>query len=203
MILPRERSEAGFTLVELLVAMALLALIAVYLASAFGTGRRVWDMRTRIEDQDAVTTTREFLHRQIEAAWPAMETTSGGALRLKFAGRSDALRFVTHFDGSANWAGLYDLELRRDKGEFIVSGDLSRPGSSSTQARFDRTLLAGIADIRFAYFGRSEGDAEATWHAEWPAESGLPRLVRVSVAFTQDDQRLWRDLVIAPRLARH
>jgi general secretion pathway protein J len=199
----RRPREAGFTLVELLVALALLALIAVYLASAFGAGRRVWDMRARIEDQETMTSTREFLRRQIEATWPALEAMPNGALRLKFEGRTDALRFVTHFDASANWAGLYDLKLRRNDDELAVSGDLSRPDSMPTQAHFDRTLLSGIEAIRFAYFGRREGDAEAVWYPDWPTENGLPSLIRISVDFAQGDGRQWRDLIIAPRLARH
>jgi general secretion pathway protein J len=202
MILRLRQSTAGFTLAELLVALALLALIAVYLASAFGTGRRVWEIGKHIESQEEVTAAREFLRRQIEAAWPALEPTSEGAMRLKFSGTAEQLRFVTHFDGAATWAGLYDLMLARSGNDLAVTGDLARLEKGSSPASFDRILMAGVQDVHFAYFGRVEDEAEPAWHSNWPAERGLPRLIRISIGFPQGDSRHWSELVVAPRLAR-
>ena len=88
--------ENGFTIVEMLIAMALLSLISVYLAASLSSARRTVELRFEANRQQEIGWVREFLYRRIEAAWP---------LRGSFKGEASSLEFVAALPGFGNWAG--------------------------------------------------------------------------------------------------
>jgi len=61
-------------------------------------------------------------------------------------------------------------------------------------------LLADVAAVEFAYFGRDAENRRPAWHAEWHDRPALPVLVRMRIAF--NDGRQSPDLIVAPRLAQ-
>lgn len=190
---------SGFTLLELLVGLALLSLIATLLAGALGLGIRA-EARSeaRIAAIEDLRATHLLLRRHIEAAQPMLFDDEARG-RIAFEGRANGMDFVALMVGRDGLEAphMVRLALDEDAGGALVL--LRRPLNAGPLAfvygeTSERAILAaGMGDLGFEYYdGR-------VWRDSWgPAES-LPALVRIAVA---EGGRRFPELVVAPRLKR-
>ncbi len=101
----------GFTLVELLIAFVLVALISLLLFSGLRLGMRSWEgVEAAAEYNTGLRLARDFLARVLSQARP-ISLTLDAQPYLVFAGDSQNLEFVAPLSGQVGIPGLYILRL--------------------------------------------------------------------------------------------
>ena len=184
----RTRPSAGFTLIEILVALAILGLIAVLgyraVSSLTESETRLAAEAARWRDLDALFARLESDLRQAqprevrtdrgtEPAWLARSDDAGNAeLRVARAGPEFSLE-----PGSAGQRIGY--RLRDGAVEVLYWPHLDQPASVAPAAY---ALAGNVARFEIAYL-----DARGGWHDHWPllGESVIPRAARILL--TLDD----------------
>jgi general secretion pathway protein J len=199
------REQAGFSLVEVLVALVLLGLLSMALFSSVRFGVTAWQRGGERSDQIHTSMlVQDLLRRLIGQAYPLVLSDGSGTGRVDFAGTPTALDFLAPVPLSLASGGRARFKLaveRRGGGSDLVL--TSRPELAAGEAAAElsrKTLLATIEAADFAYFGAPQSQSVAQWHENWSGELSLPTLVRVRVRFARGDPRLWPDLTIAPRI---
>jgi len=105
------RRAAGLTLVELLIAFSLIALIALLLFSGLRVGTRAWEaVDNTAERTAALRVARNFLERALAQARP-VKVTLDAQPYLVFAGDAENLEFVAPLSEHVGVPGLYVLRL--------------------------------------------------------------------------------------------
>ena len=196
------RRARGFTLLEVVVALSLLA---VALALALGTLRGATGATARAEAtaqrDERLRAVQGLLRRQVGAALPmamAIDPESGEA--QVWRGESDELEFVAAMPGYLSRGGphVQTLELVGDRLQFQHA--MLTPDGPLDPEREPTVLLDGIEQASFQYRTLDDTGRPGPWLDAWPNPSTLPPLVRLKVTFT-DPARRWPELVLAPRLA--
>jgi general secretion pathway protein J len=198
--------ESGFTLVELLVALTLLALLSVALFGSFRLGARAWDRTTAhtnaIED---VRVAQDLLRQEIASAYPLYSTADPTHPRIDFEGRRERIRFLAPAPAALGGAGMayFTLSTDADGGEkrVLLSVRLELANEDSPTASATEALVDDIQSLDIAYYGTNSADTPATWLDQWVDAVRLPRLVRVRVRFPEGDLRVWPDLLVIPEIA--
>lgn len=117
---PRPR---GFTLVELLIALAMLGLISLLLFSGLRLGSRSWESVERVATQsDALRFAHGFLMRALSQI-RRVETAVEAGKMLVFEGDAEHLEFVAPLSDYLGLPGLYVLRLgleQRGAGRALV-----------------------------------------------------------------------------------
>ena len=102
---------AGFTLLELLVAMTLLGLLMMALFGGLQLGARVWEVSERaLDDEGRTLAVRRFLHDRLEQAFPVRHRHTEGSGGIIFSGDRTTLRFVSTMPDSLG-SGPFLMEL--------------------------------------------------------------------------------------------
>ena len=199
--------EHGFTLIELSVALVLLALISSVLYGSLSLAGTSWDRgEAKAQQTSEMRRTEDFLRRTLTSQHP-LRLHKVPEQPLYFAGASDSLAYAVALPGRAG-AGMYYFKLA-----VTANGDKSRltltrviPDYAATglpNFGDDFSVLAdGIAEIHFSYLGRDAGAASTTaptWRDRWDDPQRLPDLIRVDVKPTIG--AAWPTLVIEPRLS--
>lgn len=187
----RIRHCCGFTLLELLVALAIFALLA---AAVHSTLRAVLDVREQtqrtIKELLALKTCFNVLGRDIEQTVPRSVRNASGEQVPVLQGRDgsyDAFLELTHA-GWANPMGFQRSDLQRvayglhdgvlERNVWLV---LDRAADSKPQTA---ELLEKVDTIQMRFL-----DQDLNWHAEWPPPQGVrgnrevPRAVEIQVVF--------------------
>jgi general secretion pathway protein J len=201
------RRQAGFTLVELLVAMTLLAFLSITLFGGLRFGARSWEaVVDSSAERDRIASTQTFLRDrlgQLTRPGPA------GPRRLDDEGRLDGgperLEFIAPWLSALSLGGLYRFTLWHEdtgNGRLMLSWQPAEADPDALEELGDlageRILLDGVAEFSLSYYGAADEDAEPEWLDQWESPGDPPRLVRVDLVFA-DARRVWPDFVVAPK----
>ncbi len=197
-------SSSGYTLVEMLVALTLLGFVMILLGGSFQFGARTWEITSaKIDRGGEVEAAQGFLRRQLAQILPLSFHVAAAEQQPIFAGGSDHLRFAAPLSLPYANAGLNIFALGRDDtgstGDLTLQWQVYRPDWSPPQDGLlgePQSLLAGIADVRLAYYGQVDALADPVWQSEWKGK-GLPTLIRIDVAFPESDRRAWPSFLVA------
>lgn len=198
----KRAGEAGFSLVEVLVALVLLGLLSMALFHSVRFGMTAWQRGGERSDQIHISMlVQDLLRRLIGQAYPLVLEDGTGTGRVDFAGTATSLEFLAPVPVALASGGRarfkLSIERRGDQSDLVLA---SRPELAAGDGESSRkTLLATMETGEFAYFGATDQSA-AQWHERWSGGLSLPALVRVRVHFARSDPRLWPDLTIAPRI---
>lgn len=189
--------DAGFTLLELLVALTILALLVTLLSGGLRFGTRVWQTGQISSDElSTMEATEGLLRRVIASAPAAAQRTPGAAQTNLFRGSADSMRFVGPAPALAMPEGLYEITLAIRNGKLLLTWNAFRSDLGTLSKRAgEQVLVSGLSDAAFAY--RSPGSA--TWASSWSTPTSSPALVMIRLGRANDARR-WPDLVVAPRL---
>ncbi len=193
----RPTPEAGFTLLEILVALVVLGMLVGMLAQGFRFGVNAIAVQARIVavrgDEDAV---ERALRRMVEHMDAGTFSTPPD-----MAGTAHHLEFVTDLPiAAASMQSLrVDAALDVDAKHRLVLRWRPHVGGlrlAPAPPLSEEVLLTGVDQLTFGYLGGAAG-----WQDRWRSTE-LPLLVRIHLAFPAGDRRSWPDLVGAPRRQR-
>jgi general secretion pathway protein J len=200
--------DRGFTLIELVIALMLLALMSSVLFGALQLAGRSWDGgEAKVAQVTEMRQTQQFLREQIAGAYP-QRLPKAADFPLLFSGEREELRFSAPLPARVAEGGVlyFRLALVKDAehSRLVLERaipDLSVPDEPSFDGA-DRSILAeGIGSIKLGYFGRDSGTVEGapTWRDRWEDRQILPQLIRVEVVPAKGPA--WPPLVVEPRRA--
>ena len=195
------RHPAGFTLVEVVVAMALLATIMVLLYSGLTFALRSWDAGDangrRVADRRLG---ENFLRRELTELFP-MRWKDAMAVKFAFEGAKDHLKFVSSRPAGLSQGGLSLVGLEVQESERVRSLVMRRAMPDDAAVDFSpldkaepSLLIANVESIAFAYFGAENDFTEPKWFDQWEFSAAFPSLVRLRVKTT--DGRVLPDHIV-------
>ena len=206
MMRPTRHRSAGFTLVELLVAIMILTLFmtasmgAVRIASrSFAAGEE------RADATEQMRSVADFLRRQF-AQLPALTVGEGDDERLAFVGEGEGVLFVTSAPQFSQGPGLVTYSLH---GETIdgskrltlryAAFDPGREDLALPDQGEAIVLAEGLDTVEFRYYGSPTEDDIVEWLDAWPADAELyPRAINVRTS-SAEQSRGWPDFVFELR----
>ncbi len=202
---PLRPGQAGFTLVEVLVALALLGLISVFLFQGLrGAGEIFGRLAERSTQQDETLAARQLLRRLLEGSYPAVLDSPDGGYRVSFQGGRDRLAFTTTAALPGVPPGLHRVAIEPRDGALYLDWSLERGEASSAGAgagagegegALSRPILPAVDALRIRYLDRMER-GEAVWQESWSEAVRLPRLVALEVERSEDSGN-WTPLIVA------
>jgi len=189
-------NAAGFTLLELLVALLVFGFLITGLSQAVRFGMVAWQSEVRISrgeyDFEAVNRTLRHLIENMrpsdEGANPSIEGTANtlsGVTVLPAAGANAA-------------PGAVEAALAVSGRRLVLRWRPYRHAASlrAEPPPHEAILMDGVARLTIAYW-RPTGEWVSAWR-----EPDLPPLVRLRLTFTSADLPRWPDIVVAPVLSR-
>lgn len=161
----KRRGRAGFTLVEVVVAVVLAGVSALLAHELFGA---VADHGRGLHAARAGLDRRSNAHRFLRSAFLSLEAGIDGA--EPFSGRSDQVTFSTWLPTADGWLERVTLDLRLEEDRWVAA-------AASDPAL---VLARGVTALRFDYLLEPGGDSK--WVSEWESAVSAPLAVRVRIA---------------------
>lgn len=200
------RAQRGFTLIEMVVALAIVAMISVVLFESLRFGQRAHEtVVDRGGSSWQVFSSQRLIRSLLEAAYPREAAPTESVPVYGLEGDGEKVSVLAAAPLAAGGAGMqrYEIEPRRNtKGRIdLVVRWRTDPTTEAPTADSvaEETLIEDVASVQWAYMS-TERDAEPAWTGQWRGRAELPRLVRLCVGFAADDPRTWPELVMSPRI---
>lgn len=199
----------GFTLLELVIALTLLALMSSVLYGALGFAGRSWEGgEAKAEATASMRLTHGFLRAQLEGQHP-LRMRKMPEFPLVFGGTQDELKFAAPLPARVSGGGIwyYRLAIAKDgdKSRLVLERMLPdlEAGALPDFDKPERSILAeDVAELKVGYFGRDPGAANTTtptWRERWDDRHRLPLMLRIDVVARRGSA--WPTLFVQPRQA--
>lgn len=193
----------GFTLVEMLVALSVSALLVSLVYGSVRVGQRsARALGVQTTQAEVMRIGWQFLHNALARA-RAVPDPSDNQDRTGFQGMSNVLSFVADMPAYIGLGGLMRITLEieeTDTGRQLV---LSRRSIDITsdlppEDNVERAVLVESLDtLAITYFGQIKGDAAPAWYGNWDnTHRKLPNLLQISVEPTGGPA--WPVLIASP-----
>lgn len=182
------RSNTGFTLVEVLISISLLAVALTLLMGGFRFTSKAWDAGERVTEQTAEL---ERVHRifgnMLDRLLP-LSLQPAGEEGYAFSGSSNRLRFAAQLPPYPVSGGIFTLEFAvtsdkdLDRLELKIAPftpETFREGELKTDQK--SLLFETTGRLSFSYFSRAVSEE---WQSDWPDLEVPPQLVRLQLRET-------------------
>jgi prepilin-type N-terminal cleavage/methylation domain-containing protein len=194
----RYKAQWGFTLIEVTIAVTLLALVTTVLYGAFYLGHRAAEKaQARFEENQRVRSLEELLGGYIRSAYPYRPSVRDPA--IFFSGEENRLTFVSAlsmgvgnrgmskislvWEGEENGEGLLIL---REKIPVHMDGQGEGGGYENSEV-----LHKKVAGFRIEYLDSQS--QEEDWIVQWDGaeKKVLPRAIRINVVSGRGEEQKW------------
>jgi prepilin-type N-terminal cleavage/methylation domain-containing protein len=179
---------SAFTLLEVLLAVSVFALIAVIIGGAMRLGYRSQEKgEKRIESTERLRRTAEVVTAQIESFVP-LTFDEDGETKAYFQGDRKALTLPTNYSlwvGSRGYV-VAEYSVRAEAGKeslYVAEHTVGTAGKNET------LLLPSCERIEFAYYMKGLTVADDAWVEQW-TETGSPEKVRITFTYLGRDYAL-------------
>lgn len=207
-------SENGFTLLEMIVAITLVAMMAVGIWSVFRTSLRAWAQGTDyIDASQRRRNILDMVRKQLASAYPVsvpQDEAPNSPPHPIFYGTESGLRFVSlnslHFHESPGLT-LAHYEVTQDpQGEYSLEekeepylGQLPGSGSGAGQSE-SVPLFGNLAGCYFEYRTFDDSEIPNQWVREWDAEEEgrLPEAISMTMVSTEADGGTRNRQIVVP-----
>jgi general secretion pathway protein J len=179
-------SQAGFTLAELLVALALTAALASSIIAAFHLVRRASVISSDRENTEAIDIAARQLRGLLARTLPATSIDEvDGAARPVFMGRPDTLTFVTLSEATAFQGGPMRVRIAwrghppsaQHPSALLLYTAVFRANPRFVTEGEPVVLFRNVVGLRLRYFGSPNPDQPPQWHSEWLGRERMPLAV--------------------------
>lgn len=185
--------HAGFTILELLVALVVMGMLMVLLDKGVAAGVTAWSAQSRViggqQDLDAVSRVLRGLVEQID---PGTERK-----RLRLGAGPHAVSFATELS-----LGTTPLRRRTIDATVLLNNHQLvlrwTPRAHAIRLQpppspIETELVGGVEQLEIAY----QQVGSTRWRSDWPGDE-LPGLIRFRLVFAAGDRRHWPEIVAAP-----
>jgi general secretion pathway protein J len=188
------RADRGFTLLEILVALAVLGLLMAGLVQGLRVGVSTWTIQTQ---KLAANADLDAADRTLRALIERMEPGGVTGRPALFKGTEHSLAFTTSLPGSAGTMLLRDVDVLlalndTHRLELTVAPHYRDPAAAPV-APGHVVLLTDVDRVELAYWQ----DAQSGWQPEWRGIV-VPKLIRIRIVPTKGHARTTPDIVVSP-----
>lgn len=197
------QTQAGFTLLEILVVVVVLGLLLVGLTQGVRAGLTMWEAQARrvgstAELDAAARILRTLLSGIAPPPAAGLGVASGTPAVPK--GTATNLMFVGDLPTGLGTTQRADITIELSEGRLILRWTPHRheliisPPPEPTVTE----LIRRVDRLDLAYWGSPSPAQAGGWQAQWDGP-GIPELIRVRLVFGKDDHRRFPDLIAAPQ----
>lgn len=186
------RSNSGFTLLELIIAMTIIAVLAAIIYNGMRLAIQARERGENIEENNQrMRAIYSMIASQIRSAKPYFykESEESKVKKFAFIGKPDSIQFITtapRLTPAKRWEGLHEstiyLEPWEDEGEYedgVIRGLVLREDRLHYPIPFEEevepvVLAEDVSDLQFRYFFVMKGegeDLEEMWVDHYDAET--------------------------------
>lgn len=183
-----KKRAAGFTLLEILAALVLLALLLLGVYSGIASASRsVRSGTAAIERMDQLRAAQQFLRRELAQSLAAPIRRTDRGEPVYFQGDAHEMRYVAPLPGYLGKLGpqLQQLQLVDDGAGGLrleLRLALLPPDGGPPQALGEpQVLFDHIRAGGFHYLGTDADGSALPWAGEWTADRSLPQVVRIEL----------------------
>lgn len=175
----------GFTLLEVLLAIGLLALLLLLVASAVTATRRALSSSEALTTRlDEVRTAQLFLRRELQQILPLPLSEQTQGTPAVFYGEAHEMRYIAALP--AHWGGgLFEQRVGLGNTQaqpWLQVAFTQLTGSSAGRAWGEpQQLMRQVRQLRLAYRGLDPQGAPTPWLPRWPWPERLPRQIEVNL----------------------
>ncbi len=178
MVLMEKNNHKGFTLLELLIAIILMAVIVAIVGISLGLAcRSIETGEKRMERLERFRVSWTILNAQIGSMMP-LTYTNEGEKKLFFKGSSSSLQISTNH---SIWHGQQGHVLVK----YTIDSDKTLKASENligVDHIRETTLLENVEEVAFQYYFR-DLDGTGQWLDEWVEDRYIPEKTKIYMTF--------------------
>jgi len=192
-------NEAGFTLLEIMVAMVVLTMIITAAFGALRLGERSWETGlTRAGETEALRTVSGLLQRQFNQILP-LSWTEQTQTYIAFSGSQDQVRFIAPAPQHHGATGLFEYTLivqPHASGYRLVLYyrlyDPDRTGFMPDNSDSQRVMLLDkLKNATFSFYGSPVSGDLPRWYSRWGSDAEtFPQLVHAHLVANSERLQL-------------
>jgi prepilin-type N-terminal cleavage/methylation domain-containing protein len=199
----RTGGEDGFTLIEVLVSMVVLAILVAMLPGAFRFAHATWGAAAKLDRRAGYAVAGGFLRARLAEAMPLFEQGEAGLRRVAFQGTSASLSFVAASPNGPAGGGLYRFTLemgpggqRANAASALLVKVAPYQAVANPAVEEQRVLIENVTGVAFRYYGRQDLRGEPAWLGAWTRADGMPMLVELTVTSNEGGGQVSRPFVV-------
>ena len=194
----RRRSERGFTLLEVVLALSIFGLIGAILYGAFSlTQGAVTKSQASFEKSQKLRSFADLLGSYIRSSYPYRASAQDQT--IFYQGGEDSLTFVSSFSLAMGGRGMAKIHIYRE-GAASKNGSLKLEEESPVRVndtddeggqRNSITLQEGVGSLQISYLDPQSVDDK--WEDNWDGQERrmLPRAVRLIYRMQDGNETRW------------